>query len=84
MMELSGDFADGIMDILYRNGLQSVIIEGGRQTIQTFIDSGIWDEARVFRGSGTLKNGTKAPTLSGSLYEQYGIESDALLIFRKS
>jgi diaminohydroxyphosphoribosylaminopyrimidine deaminase/5-amino-6-(5-phosphoribosylamino)uracil reductase len=45
--------------------IRSVIIEGGRQTLQTFIDANLWDEARVFRGTIHLKEGTAAPILSG-------------------
>jgi diaminohydroxyphosphoribosylaminopyrimidine deaminase/5-amino-6-(5-phosphoribosylamino)uracil reductase len=33
-------------DVLYDHQIQSVIIEGGRQTLQTFIDANLWDEAR--------------------------------------
>jgi diaminohydroxyphosphoribosylaminopyrimidine deaminase/5-amino-6-(5-phosphoribosylamino)uracil reductase len=40
-----------------------VIIEGGRQTLQTFIDANLWDEARVLRGTIHLKEGTAAPIL---------------------
>jgi diaminohydroxyphosphoribosylaminopyrimidine deaminase/5-amino-6-(5-phosphoribosylamino)uracil reductase len=35
---------------MYRHQIQSVI-EGGRQTLQTFIDANLWDEARVFSGN---------------------------------
>jgi diaminohydroxyphosphoribosylaminopyrimidine deaminase/5-amino-6-(5-phosphoribosylamino)uracil reductase len=34
--------------------------EGGRQTLQTFIDANLWDEARVLRGTIHLKEGTAA------------------------
>ena len=53
-----------ICAILYKHDLQSVIIEGGRQTIQTFIDNNLWDEARVFKGTVIINKGTKAPILS--------------------
>ncbi len=43
-----------ICEKLYELNLQSVIIEGGRQLLQTFIDAQLWDEARVITGSGTL------------------------------
>ena len=49
---------------LYENDIQSVIIEGGRQTLQSFIDSNLWDEARVFYGAVTFGEGTKAPALN--------------------
>lgn len=52
-----------ITTILYKYGLQSVIVEGGSHTLQTFIDSGFWDEARVLMGNISFKNGVKAPFL---------------------
>lgn len=33
---------------LYLQDIQSVIIEGGAHTLNTFIEAGVWDEARVF------------------------------------
>ena len=53
-----------IADISYKYGIQSLLIEGGRQTLQSFIDDNLWDEARVFNGNGHLKSGTKAPVLN--------------------
>lgn len=53
-----------ITDILYKYGIQSVLIEGGRQILQTFIDDSLWDEARVFIGITHLKNGIQAPVLN--------------------
>lgn len=52
-----------ILDALYNFGIQSVLIEGGRATLQSFIDSKIWDEARVIFGQKTFRQGTKAPTI---------------------
>lgn len=67
---------------LYENNIQSVIIEGGRQTLQTFIDENLWDEARVFRGTVFLGNGTKAPLLNSKWENRQAILNDELLIFR--
>ena len=51
-----------ILDILYRNEIQSVIVEGSAQTLNSFISLGLWDEARVFTNSRlTIGNGIKAP-----------------------
>ncbi|MGO4910962.1 bifunctional diaminohydroxyphosphoribosylaminopyrimidine deaminase/5-amino-6-(5-phosphoribosylamino)uracil reductase RibD [Leeuwenhoekiella sp. W20_SRS_FM14] len=52
-----------ICDILHTKGLQSVIIEGGTQTLQHFINAGLWDEARVFKGNLDFKSGIKSPQL---------------------
>lgn len=51
------------VDLLYKYGIQSVIIEGGRQTLQSFINDNLWDEARVFIGNITLNEGIRAPVL---------------------
>lgn len=51
-----------ILDKLYEQQIQSVLVEGGRKTLQTFIDENIWDEAVVIRNENLLlKDGTKAP-----------------------
>lgn len=52
-----------ICRICYEEHLQSIIVEGGSYTLQQFIDSGYWDEARVFEGQMVLGNGIAAPDL---------------------
>nr|WP_294934350.1 bifunctional diaminohydroxyphosphoribosylaminopyrimidine deaminase/5-amino-6-(5-phosphoribosylamino)uracil reductase RibD [uncultured Flavobacterium sp.] len=71
-----------VAEVLFKHEIQSVIIEGGRQTLQTFIDANLWDEARIFRGNVNFKNGTSAPDLSGNLFMKQTILDDELLIFR--
>lgn len=70
-----------ILEVLYRHGLLSVIIEGGRQTLQTFIDAGLWDEARVFKGTAVFTQGTKAPKFNAVVIKQHTIQQDQLLIY---
>lgn len=53
-----------IVEMVYRLGLQSIIIEGGKQTLQTFIDDRLWDEARVFVSDTILEKGIPAPQLN--------------------
>jgi len=75
------EIAPQICQILYQNELQSVIIEGGTKTIQTFIDAGLWDEARVFSGKIQFKNGLEAPKLKGILKSEEMIYGDQLKIY---
>ncbi|HCN48188.1 MAG TPA: bifunctional diaminohydroxyphosphoribosylaminopyrimidine deaminase/5-amino-6-(5-phosphoribosylamino)uracil reductase RibD [Chryseobacterium sp.] len=59
------NFLTELMEVLYKEQIQSVIIEGGRFTLQQFIDAGLWDEAMVIKNEGLLlKNGTKAPNFN--------------------
>ena len=56
------NFLPQLMAKLYENQIQSVIIEGGRQTLQSFIDENLWDEVFVIKnGNLYLENGTPAP-----------------------
>ena len=52
-----------LMDDLYQHGIQSLIVEGGRQTHDSFIAAGLWDEIRVETGTMTVTDGTRAPQL---------------------
>ncbi|WP_312764542.1 bifunctional diaminohydroxyphosphoribosylaminopyrimidine deaminase/5-amino-6-(5-phosphoribosylamino)uracil reductase RibD [Epilithonimonas sp.] len=53
---------DQILEKLYELQIQSVIIEGGRFTLQQFIDENIWDETIIFKNPNLyLENGTEAP-----------------------
>lgn len=72
--------AEKICSILVKHSIQSVIIEGGKKTLDTFINAGLWDEARVFVSDIFLHNGIKAPRLSGK-YVEKKIKNDQLLTF---
>ena len=52
-----------LMDDLYQHGIQSLIVEGGRQTHESFIEAGLWDEIRVETAPMTVTDGTPAPKL---------------------
>lgn len=52
-----------LMDNVYDNGLQSLLVEGGAKTHYSFIDADLWDEIRVETSRQTVSNGTKAPSL---------------------
>lgn len=52
-----------LMDELYSNGIQSLIVEGGAHTHQSFLDAGLWDEIRVETAPITVYGGTKALSL---------------------
>lgn len=78
---LKNTIAQQICDVLFDNDINSVIIEGGRQTLQTFINEGLWDEVRVFTGPTTFGSGTKAPQCMGKLLSEETILDDTLKIF---
>ncbi len=70
-----------ICAVLQKHSIQSVIIEGGTQTLQTFIDANLWDEAMVFTGDNSFENGIKAPVLSAKIIATKNIKNDILKIY---
>lgn len=60
-IDFKQNIASQITEVLFKHKIQSVIIEGGRQTLQTFIAANLWDEARIFIGNISFKTGTTAP-----------------------
>lgn len=52
-----------IFNSLYARNIQSIIIEGGEQLLNSCIKSSLWDEARVFVSDKVIGDGVKAPVL---------------------
>lgn len=69
---------------LYLQDIQSVIIEGGAYTLNTFIEAGLWDEARIFTGQNNLTKGIISPAIKGNIAEEYLSGTDTLQIIYNS
>lgn len=81
-IDFSGEIASQICDVLYKNNIQSVIIEGGSITLQTFIDENLWDEAFIFSGPVNFGDGISAPALKGRFIFEEFIRSDSLYLYK--
>lgn len=69
-----------VCTILYKHEIQSIIIEGGRQTLQSFIDANLWDESYVFHSKIRLKKGIKTPILKTKKRIEKYISNNKLII----
>lgn len=67
---------------LYLQDVQSLIIEGGAKTLQSFIDNELWDEARIFTASEFWGKGIKAPLITGETIQNTQIGSNQLQIIK--
>lgn len=70
-----------LMDVLYQKNIQSIIIEGGTETLQHFIDNDLWDEARIFVSKKELLTGIKKPDFSKKWSQKHLIEDNQLNIY---
>lgn len=71
------NFIISLMEQLHKLEIHSIIIEGGSTTLQQFINSNCWDEARVFQSDILLKDGIKSPIFDQepSLTETIGVDN---------
>jgi diaminohydroxyphosphoribosylaminopyrimidine deaminase/5-amino-6-(5-phosphoribosylamino)uracil reductase len=75
---------DEIIRVLIKHEIQSVIVEGGKQTLEMFINSKKWDEVRLFIGDKLLNNGVKSPILNEEKLVKYReIENDILMYYER-
>ena len=80
LIDFSKNIATQIIELIYRYKIQSLIIEGGAKTLQTFIDKNLWDEARIIKGIPFFKEGIKAPFINGKICSELKIKQDTLKI----
>ncbi|MFN3996800.1 bifunctional diaminohydroxyphosphoribosylaminopyrimidine deaminase/5-amino-6-(5-phosphoribosylamino)uracil reductase RibD [Algoriphagus sp.] len=70
-----------ILNELQKRQIQSLIVEGGSKVLSGFIESGLWDEARVFTGKAKFETGIPAPQLNQNPSESLQIGDDNLTIY---
>lgn len=81
-----------IQDILrfsHQQQIQSILVEGGASLLQSFLDSGCWDEIRVIKSTKAIdlstSDGVKAPSLNGDVpYSIESIGADSIWYFKRN
>ena len=70
---------------LYSKKIQSIIVEGGAKTLNSFLDLDLWDEIRVETSPKYVNNGTKAPMLPYNirLINSIDIDGNSIKTFLK-
>lgn len=83
-LDFSKDLVPQMMRHLHGIEIQSLIVEGGAYTLNAFIRSGFWDEARVFEGERCFGGGLKAPIITADQLSEEHIGNDLLRIYRNT
>lgn len=81
--ESSGQFQNFLpkaLDSLKHKGISSILVEGGKHTLEQFIEMNLWDEMRVFTSNRNLGKGLKAPILASEAIRTIQLENDILNI----
>lgn len=83
-IDFEGDVLTQVLEDLHKRKVESLIVEGGSRLLNSFIDRGLWDEARVFTAPTTFLEGISAPKLPvDSIYEE-SIDVDVLRYYRNN
>ena len=79
------NFPEQLVHTLFEMNIQSVLVEGGAKTLQSFIDNDLWDEARVITNQELIiENGIAAPQMKNfKLEKQERYFSDAINYFKR-
>jgi diaminohydroxyphosphoribosylaminopyrimidine deaminase/5-amino-6-(5-phosphoribosylamino)uracil reductase len=78
----SEDLAEYALSALYERNINSVIIEGGAYTLQHFLLTRMWDEARIIQSTRTLNSGLEAPKIPFEHSELYSYGRDNVFFYR--
>ncbi len=79
-IDFNKDILNQIFNELYIREIQSLIIEGGEILLNSVIDSGLWDEARVFTGNKQFGKGINAPKINNTVVSKEMIGDSELKI----
>ena len=69
---------------LYLMDIQSVIVEGGRKTLDRFMEAGLWDEARVLTSPRVWGGGTSAPVCHAVASGIQQVGNDQLFVYYRN
>lgn len=81
-LEFNQHLVPALLRQLYTLGIQSLIVEGGAQTLHQFIDAQLWDEAHVYIGEKWFGQGVKAPHLNAKMTATTHFDESKLFVFR--
>lgn len=70
-----------MLERLYNAGISSIIIEGGQVTLERFLQSGLWDEARILTGDKSFGAGLRAPALDHEPDQRIGYGKELLEVY---
>ena len=82
-IDFNGNVVDQVLKVLYERNILSLIVEGGANTLSTFINQELWDEARIFTAPQSFGSGLKAPAIGNRLLSEVDVEADKLKIFHR-
>lgn len=73
-----------LLAVLHERQMRSLLVEGGARLINAFLDSALWDEARIIEAPMALGAGTVAPMPQGVLQGRIHVGADSITTYVRS
>ena len=80
-LDFTKDILPQLLTILHDRAIATLLVEGGAQTLQTFIKGGLWDEARVITADKLLGDGIPAPQLDVPTRQTVVLDTDVVGVY---
>lgn len=81
-INFNSNVPEQILNYLYEQNIQSVIIEGGTHTLQSFVSKNLWDQAFRIIGDSKLIDGIEAPKFNFKPYTTWKWNKDLIQLFK--
>lgn len=75
-------FWTDLLQALYKRGIYRLMIEGGATLLRSIVNAELWDDAIVIHTPHQLKEGKKAPNLTGMMTNQMAFGDDTIYHIR--
>ncbi len=83
-IHFDGNMLYGINSMLHVRGIQSLLVEGGKSLLESYMREGLWDEARVYIGNARFGSGIKAPETDWILDREEALDDSLMRIYYRN
>jgi diaminohydroxyphosphoribosylaminopyrimidine deaminase/5-amino-6-(5-phosphoribosylamino)uracil reductase len=83
-IDFNKEIIEQILKELYQRNILSLIIEGGKRVLRSFISENLWDEAHLFIGNKYFYNGIRSPQIEGKIVSEERIDDDKLIVYKNN
>ena len=81
-IDFNKEIIQQILKELYKQNILSLIVEGGKRLLRSFISENMWDEAHLFIGNKYFYNGIRSPQIEGRIVSEEKIDDDKLIVYK--
>jgi diaminohydroxyphosphoribosylaminopyrimidine deaminase/5-amino-6-(5-phosphoribosylamino)uracil reductase len=67
-----------ILRLLYKRNILSILVEGGTNLLNQFIQNNLWDEARIITSEKSFEDGIRSPLIHGRIINSMNVENDRI------